>query len=314
MRDVLFKFAGVEVQQAAAAGIDSNMIKTLIGFALTTVWASFLSAAVLLPQAVQAWDSYAANAEWQMRERARGARPFLWGDESNDRKRSLASGQVVIAPAVKNGFQAVPNGLIHHWIGAIFIPNASLADLLRVVDAYPCYQEFYRPYVAESRLLGGGAGNQEFLMIFQHRALFTNIAFEARYESRHFKLSPARGYSIAGATRVQEIEAYGRAGERRLTPGTGSGFVWRLNSIARYEERDRGVYLELEALALTRDIPAALAWMIEPMVKRAAFNSLAATLEKTRDQVKALPHSQENRRSVCGGQSISADLSRGGDK
>jgi hypothetical protein len=290
------------------------MIKTLVGFALTTVWASLLNAAVLLPQAVQAWDIYAAKAESQMRERSRGARPFLWGDESSDRRRSLASGQVVIAPAIKNGLQAAPNGLIHHWIGAIFIPKATLADLLRVVDAYACYKEFYRPYVAESRLVGASGASQEFLMIFQHRALLTNIAFEARYESREFRLSPTRGYSIASANRVQEIEAYGRAGERRLPPGTGSGFVWRLNSIARYEERENGVYLELEALALTRDIPAALAWAIEPMVKRMAFNSMASTLVNTRDRVKAVLHSPENRRLVCADQSISADLRTGGGK
>ncbi len=290
------------------------MINTLIGFALIAAWASFLNAAALLPQAVQAWDSYTANAESQMQARLQGARPFLWGDESRDRQRSLAAGQVVIAPANKNGFQVVPNALIHHWIGAIFVPNATVTDLLPVLDAYACYKEFYRPIVAESRLLNGDAATHEYLVVFQHRALLTNIAIEARYQSREFRVAPGRGYSLASATRVQEIEGYGRAGERRLPPGTGSGYVWRLNSITRYEERDRGIYLEVEAMALTRDIPAGLAWLIEPMVKRMAFNSLAATLETTRNRVKALSHSPENRRFVCGDHSISADLRSGGGK
>jgi hypothetical protein len=290
------------------------MIKTLIGFALTAAGASLLTAATLLPKAVQAWDTYAAKAESQMQARLNGTRPFLWGDESSARKRSLDSGQVVIEPVIKNGFQAVPDGLIHHWIGAIFIRNATLTDLLRVLNAYACYKQFYRPFIAESRLLGASAASQQYLMIFQYRSLIANIAIEARYEERDFRLAPARGYTIARATQVQEIEAYGRAGERRLIPGTGSGFVWRLNSIARYEERGGGVYLEVEALALTRDIPGALRWVIEPMVKRMAFNSMAITLEKTRDRVMALPHSLENCRLESGDQPTSADLERGRGK
>jgi hypothetical protein len=42
--------------------------------------------------------------------------------------------------------------------------------------------------------------------------------------------------------------------------------VWKrfhlaTHSIARYEERDGRVYLELQAIALTRDIPASLRWL-----------------------------------------------------
>jgi len=37
-------------------------------------------------------------------------------------------------------------------------------------------------------------------------------------------------------------------------------------SMARLEERDGGVYLKLEALALTRNIPASVAWMVNPVV------------------------------------------------
>jgi len=49
-----------------------------------------------------------------------------------------------------------------------------------------------------------------------------------------------------------------------LPDGTGSGYVWRLHSIARYEQREGGVDLELEAIALTRDIPASVSMVRKP--------------------------------------------------
>ena len=96
-----------------------------------------------------------------------------------------------------------------------------------------------------------------------------------------------RGYRIADAVEVREIAAYRHPEEHLLQPDTGSGFIWRIRSMARIEERDGSVYLELEALALTRDIPAALAWMVNPVVNHLSVNSLTTTLRQTRDAVSA---------------------------
>jgi hypothetical protein len=63
--------------------------------------------------------------------------------------------------------------------------------------------------------------------------------------------------------------------------------------MARYEERDGGVYLELEAMALTRDIPGSLAWMVKPVVNHLSINSLTTTLRQTRDVVISSPGSLE---------------------
>ena len=72
-----------------------------------------------------------------------------------------------------------------------------------------------------------------------------------------------------------------------MEPGAPSAYLWALSSISRYEERDGGVYLELDAMALSRDIPAALRWLVDPFVRQAAVNTLIAYLKQTRDAVKA---------------------------
>jgi len=48
---------------------------------------------------------------------------------------------------------AVPRGLIHHWIGTIFIPRATLAQTLAFLEDYDSQYRFYAPEVQRSRLV-----------------------------------------------------------------------------------------------------------------------------------------------------------------
>ena len=74
--------------------------------------------------------------------------------------------------------------------------------------------------------------------------------------------------------------------ETMLSPDTGYGFLWRLNSYWRFLERDNGVYLECRAISLTRDVPVGLGWVIEPIVKKLPKESLIRTLESTRRELQ----------------------------
>ncbi len=122
-------------------------------------------------------------------------------------------------------------------------------------------------------------------MVWQRHVLFVNAAMQGHYQARDVRMDPRRGYSVVDATEIQQIESYGHAGQHLLPPDTGSGFIWRIRSLARYEERDGGVLLELEAIALTRDIPASLSWMVTPVVNHLSINSLITTLRQTREAV-----------------------------
>jgi len=51
---------------------------------------------------------------------------------------------------------------------------------------------------------------------------------------------------------------YGQRDELRLAPDEGSGYVWRLVTFARFEERNGGLYLELEVVALSREFSGRL--------------------------------------------------------
>ncbi len=246
-----------------------------------------VSAIDLQPETLKAWGDYMRSADSRMQSRLDGQRPFLWSDEAPGRSQRLRRGETLVAPVAGHGTQSVADGLIHDWIGATFIPNAKIEDLLAVVHDYDRYKQFYKPVVADSKVLACTETDQLFSMVWQHKILFVNAAIEGRYQAHDFFVDARRGYNIANTTQVQEIEDYGQSGERRLPPGHGNGFIWRLHSIARYEERDGGVYLELEAIALTRDIPPSLRWVVNPVVNHLSINSLMTSLRQTNDAVNS---------------------------
>jgi hypothetical protein len=86
------------------------------------------------------------------------------------------------------------------------------------------------------------------------------------------------------------VEHAGTPRESVLPPDTGNGFLWRLYSYWRFQERKGGVYIECRAISLTRDVPLGLGWIIEPIIQKLPKESLINTLEATR---RAL-HSEES--------------------
>lgn len=263
--------------------------KTL--FAAITVFATapFASAMELHPATLQAWQQYLREADQRMQTRAAGGAPFLWLDESGRRSARVRAGEVAIEPANGRATRPVTEGLIHDWIGAVFIPAATIDSLKDIVHDYGRYKEFYKPVVTDSKTISDTEPQQEFSMVWVRRVLFVNVAIAGSYRARDVMVDAHRGYSIVDSTEIREIEDYGRDSQRTLALDTGNGFIWRMHSIARFEERDGGVYLELEAIALTRDIPGGMRWLVNPVVNHLSINSLTATLQQTREAVNALP-------------------------
>jgi hypothetical protein len=72
---------------------------------------------------------------------------------------------------------------------------------------------------------------------------------------------------------------------RELPPDQGPGYVWRLFTFTKFEESDGGVFIELEAIGLSRDVPMLVRWLVDPIVEHLPRNSLQATLDETRNAV-----------------------------
>jgi hypothetical protein len=243
-------------------------------------------AADLKRETLSAWEAYVGSATAEMQGRLRPDRPFLKLDEDQDSLSKVRKGKIIVLPNGSKGLKNVPSGLIHDWSGAAFLPGATLNQASSVTSDYDHYKDFYHPNVVESRTLSSGQGESRFSMVLMNKSAVVNVAIDGDYRCSFFQVNEYRWYSISETTSMREIEDYGTPKQRELNDGQGKGLLWRLFSIARFEGRDGGVYVELEAIALSRDIPGSVRWLIEPIVSRLSRGSLITSLRQTEDAVR----------------------------
>ena len=58
--------------------------------------------------------------------------------------------------------------------------------------------------------------------------------------------------------------------------------MWKMNTYWRFEERDGGLYIQCEAVTLTRNVPFGLGWAIGPLIASIPRESLTSTMLATR--------------------------------
>jgi hypothetical protein len=234
---------------------------------------------------LEAWDTYVAAARSRMEERLTDAKPFLWTMESERRMHLVRGGGIAAEPMTGNGRTAITHGLIHHWIGAAFVPNITAGQVLAKLDKYDEYRNFYPPTVTGSKLLGRDGDNTQFSLRLARKVSMVMNVIDTDCETTYFRSGPDRWWSISRSTRIQEVKHSGQADERLLPAGTGEGFVWRMYGFTRAKEVDGGVIIEMEAIVLSRGVPAALAWFVNPLVRRTSRDAMETTLSQTRDAV-----------------------------
>ena len=101
-----------------------------------------------------------------------------------------------------------------------------------------------------------------------------------------FSVQMSHSTSRALSTRIAEVENPGQPDGPEKPVGNDSGYLWRLYSYWRFYEHDGGVYIQLEAISLTRGIPAGLGWLIRPFITSIPQESLTFTLTHTRDALQ----------------------------
>jgi hypothetical protein len=255
----------------------------LIGIVLAA--SPILPARELDQETSKAWNEYIQSANLNMQRRAAGAAPFLWIDEAPGRREAVRGGEVLVEPTQKESPAKLMRGLVFDWTGAAFFPNTTIRHIFRVLNEFDRYDEFYCPAVLNAKLLDETENSARFSIVVSDKTAFVDTVIESEYSSETTCLDARHCYNIIYSTRIQQIENYNSPREYKLPPD--QGFLWRLYSIQRYEERDGGVYAELESIALSRDVPFELRWLMKPILRHLPRNSMIGTLEKTRSAVCA---------------------------
>lgn len=247
----------------------------------------------LKPETLQSFAAYIRAAEVAMDKTLHGAGSFLWSEGNADTARQIREGEVVAQFWSGKGPIKVPHGLIHDWVGAAFIPDATVERLLALIQNYDNHKNIYQPEVIASKLISRrGNDFQIYLRLLKKKVMTVvldtdhDVHYEPLDRTSDRTSDPAsdrkRWTCRSYTTRIAEVENAGTANERVLPADTGYGFLWRLYSYWRFQERDSGVYVECRAISLTRDVPFGLGWVIEPIIQKLPKESLMNTLEATR--------------------------------
>ena len=258
----------------------------------------------LRPKTLEAFERYARLVEERVNREVAGAGPFLWSDTlAEPRKQQVATllrrGEVAIERLqVLEGdkpFKA-PDGLIHHWVAVVFIPGATLEQTLAVVQNYDRHKDFYKPDVMRSRTLERHGDDFRIYLRFHKKKVIT-VVLDTEHAVHYRRVSPARVESRSRTTRVLEVVDHDKPSEQHKPEGRDSGFLWRIYTWWRFEERDGGTYVQCESVSLTRAIPTGLGWLIGPFVNDVPKESLVFTLEKTRSALRGAPADDDTRKT-----------------
>jgi hypothetical protein len=232
-------------------------------------------------ETIQAFEKYVADAEAEMAQTLQPSGPFLWCDADAKRNEEVRQEKIVTQFWAGRGPAKVPHGLIHDWIGAAFVPGATLQELLALIQNYDNHKNIYKPDVIDSKLIARRDNDFQIFLRLLKKKIIT-VVLDTDHDVHYRSISKARWECRSYTTRIAEVNDPGTPKEKVLPTDTGYGFLWRLYSYWRFQERDAGVYVQCRAISLTRDIPFGLGWAIEPIIQELPKESLINTLEATR--------------------------------
>jgi hypothetical protein len=255
--------------------------------AALAIWAMLLGtppsqATDLKQPTLDAWDAYVQVVNTTTQNRAAGSSPYLWVDQTPDLVQRIRNGELVVT---NHDPREVPHGLIHHWLGAMFLPGVTLDQVLGVLDNYDQYSEYYKPLVGKSAVVDRSGDSFKIAIVTVQKAFGVTAAVETDNDVQIVRLDANRIYLVSSAYRVAEIADYGQPSEHPYTENDRPGYVWRTIGVTRLDQRDGGVYVEMETIALSRGIPVAFRWLIKPLTDSLPRKIMFETLDDTREAV-----------------------------
>jgi hypothetical protein len=252
-----------------------------------------LAAAGLSPATSAAFDRYARLTEQRITAEVARTSDFLWIDTLPANRRTEVLGGLQQAGVIIERLQTrdggkeidVPDGLIHHWVGTVFVPRVGVKEAVALMQDYDRHSKYFAPAIARSKTLERD-GNRFRVALRFHVKKIISVTMDTENEAEFFHPAADRAHSRIRSTRISEIEDAGTPQEAPKKPGEENGFMWNLNTYWRFLERDGGTYIQCESITLTRDVPFALAWIIRPIVTQMPKESLTFTMGKLRVALK----------------------------
>jgi hypothetical protein len=240
----------------------------------------------------QAFERYVTLTDERNAEELSKGTPFLWVDALPEPRRSqtyaaMKRGDVVIDKLeTRDRGNAIPcpGGLIHHWVGALWIPGATLAQTLELVQAYDRHVQVYSPFELRSQILEHHGDNFRVLIRYLRKKVIT-VVLDTILEIDYHTLDATHAWSRGRTESVREIKNHDTPNESSFPEGQDGGYLWGIANYWRFAERDGGTYVQSESISLTTRVPTGMGWLLDPFIKSVPRESIEEILQDTRKGV-----------------------------
>jgi putative flippase GtrA len=247
-------------------------------------------AAQLRPETLQAWNLYVNAAEQRMAREMSSDQGFLASDfqaGAHLQRKEILAGRIPVntMDSMDSGGKSiqVPHGMVHHWLGSIFIPGVTLQEIMCRVQN-PDSRATRQEDVLASSILERGPGSLRLFLKLQRSRIVT-VVYNTEHLVTYNDYGKGRAASRSIALKIREVEHPGTPEEREKPEGQDRGFLWRLNSYWRYEQVSGGVIVECESISLSRTIPSFISYFVRPLIQSVARESMNRTLSAMRERM-----------------------------
>jgi hypothetical protein len=110
----------------------------------------------------------------------------------------------------------VPDGLIHHWVGTVFVPRITVKDAVALMQDYDRHSKYFAPAIARSKTLEHHGDRFRVALRFHVKKVIT-VTMDTENEAEFFHPSDDRAYSRIRSTRTSEIADAGTAAGKTET-------------------------------------------------------------------------------------------------
>jgi putative flippase GtrA len=287
----MLNFVASEVLVFKTTSVAATGMLVIVGsLTSSTAYAAEIVTAELSPAAIAAWEQYSRQVDDRY-GRAAASEPFFVLDAfklAPGWRAQVMNGQVsmVRIPSFAPGAPepSVPDGRVHHWAGAVFIPGVTLDHVLRYLNQRAGRESDAFDDVLSSRLISRDGDRLRVYMKLRRESVIT-VTYNTEHDVQYRRINDTRGSSRSVATKIAELEGAGTPQEREKQVGNDHGFLWRLNAYWRYEQVNGGVLIECESVSLSRDVPLLLRPFVTGTVERIARESLEKTLVSLRTEL-----------------------------
>ena len=245
----------------------------------------------LKPATLAAFEKYVKLTEARMAGEVKGDKPFLWVDRQAEAAQlyaRLKRGEVLAHRLeTREGSTEVKidDGMIHHWVGTILMPGATLDKVMAFVKDYGNYSKYFAPTIVRSRVISQTPDRFEVSMRTATKKVIT-VVIDADYVIEYRPIGEDRVYTRSAAKNLFEVGEAGTPQERRTPAEQGRGYLWRLNNYCSFEQRPEGTYEQCESISLTTEVPWLLRFIVTPFVTSVPRETLEFTLGRVRAGVK----------------------------